>query len=505
MPGLARSRLTTAADIGGPGSVRAADTDDTEVVPPGLWSAAGPAASALLSIGLTTQLRCGQLVAILSGYMTIVHEPARDLPVLGEFDVVVCGGGPGGCAAATAAARHGANTLLIEKGGALGGAPVTQGVCVVLSTNAVDFQGIWHQWARRLEKYNGIGRFVRTGSHLYPNEIEWFRTSVDPECVKRVWDELVDEAGARQLLHSYAAGVVKDENAVVGVILETRAGRQVVRGRRVIDATGDAIVCNQAGVPWHRGIEDKPWPQAVSLTGVAGFTSGMPGYVPGEMRDGGPGTRGNRPERGFGRGDKKKVDPLDPWSVSDATRTLRREMWESASGLPAEQYLIETAAELGVRTSRIIVGRDTVTGDDAWDYRRRDDGIARSSWELDIHPPDDEPVPERYLHSRSAAYSERNKRSAAGEYFDIPYRALIASQVDNLLVAGRIVSSELLAQGSLRIQQTCMSTGQAAGTAVALSIAYNVLPQNLDIAKLQATLAKDRDIEPALGLLPYPP
>jgi len=448
----------------------------------------------------TTLLRRSCPIPILSTRLETFHEPDRELPVLGEFDVLVCGGGPAGCAAAVASARHGANTLLVEKSGALGGAPVTQGVCVVLSTNAVDFQGMWHEWARRLQNYNGISRFVRTSSPLYPNEVEWFRTSVDPECVKRAWDELADEAGARQLLHAYAAGVVIEENAVAGVILETRAGRQVVRARRVIDATGDAIVCSQAGIPWHRGVDNKPWPQAVSLTAIAGFTSGMPGYVPGEMQHGGPGTRGNRPERGFGRGDRKEVDPLDPWAVSDAVRALRREMWARSNKLQPNRYLIATADELGVRTSRIVVGRKTITNDDAWDYRRRDDGIARSSWELDVHPPDEEPIPERYFHSESAVYSERNKRSVAGEYFDIPYGAIIASEVNNLLVAGRIVSSELLAQGSLRIQQTCMSTGQAAGTAAALSIADNVLPQDLDLAKLQSTLAKDRDIAPALGL-----
>ncbi|MFW5857661.1 MAG: FAD-dependent oxidoreductase, partial [Planctomycetota bacterium] len=125
--------------------------------------------------------------------------PARNVPVLGTWDVVVCGGGPAGCAAALAAARHGAKTLLVEKYGFLGGAPVTQLVAVILSTNGIDFQGVWHTWARRLQAHRAISPILRAPSHRYP-DCAWFRGSVDPEGVRRAWDELMDEAGVEQLL-----------------------------------------------------------------------------------------------------------------------------------------------------------------------------------------------------------------------------------------------------------------------------------------------------------------
>jgi hypothetical protein len=180
---------------------------------------------------------------------------------------------------------------------------------------------------------------------------------------------------------------------------------------------------------------------------------------------------------------------------------MRRAHWGDAADLPPERYLVATAPGLGVRTSRIIRGIDTVTADDAWNYRKRRDGIARSSWELDVHPPDDAPVPDRYYHSRSEPYRDRCTRTAAGEWFDIPYGALLPEVPDNLLAAGRIVSSDLLAQGSLRIQQTCISTGQAAGAASALSLRDGVPPRDLDVEQLQHMLEEDRAVPPAFECL----
>jgi hypothetical protein len=420
---------------------------------------------------------------------------SRDIPVTGGFDVVVCGGGPAGCAAAISAARHGAKTLLIEKYGFLGGAPVAQLVSVVLSTNGVDFQGLWHEWAERLLACRAMAPVIRTPSHFYPG-CAWFRTSLDSEGVKRVWDDLVEESGAQTMLLAHLCGACVEDGMVTGVVVHTRAGLSVVRARRIVDATGDAAVCHEAGVPWDRGVVGKLWPQQVSLNRrLGGFPA--PGTQGGPPLAGG-GTVAYRPES-LARVDQTEIDPLDPFAVSAAMRTARRRIGKQTEKLPPGRYLVDTACELGVRTSRIVQGLARVTDEDAWNLRKHPDGIARSSWELDIHPPDADPVPERWYHSKSETYAAFSRRLAEGGWFDIPYGCLVASGVDNLLVAGRCISAGYMAQGSLRIQQTCMATGQAAGAAAALSVRDDVTPRELDPQIVVAALAQDRDVPPAFS------
>ncbi len=211
-------------------------------------------------------------------------------------------------------------------------------------------------------------------------------------------------------------------------------------------------------------------------------------------------TRASRAERLGGKA-RREVDPLDPPSVTQALRARRPAIWQEADGLPDGRHLVDTAAELGVRTSRIVQGISRVSDDDAWTLRKPADSIARSSWEIDIHPPDDDPAPERWYHSLSDTYAAYARRLCDGEWFGIPYGCLVAAGVDDLLVAGRCVSAGYLPQGSLRIQQTCMATGEAAGVAAALSLREGVPPRELDPALVVRQLATDRDVEPAFDCL----
>lgn len=455
-------------------------------------------------------------------------EPARTTPVLGTFDVIVCGGGAAGCAAAIASARHGARTLLVERDGHLGGATVSQLVAHILSTNGVDFQGIWHEWARTLHARGGLahGRLLRQGDQI--------RGGVDPELVKFAWDDLITGAGAEQLLHSWCAGALIEDGDCTGLLVETRAGRRALRAARVVDCTADGAICAAAGVPWQQGDGIHPWGQALTkVFRMGGVRWPAEGYdqealdlaqtALAEAVDQGaydsPVIRNGRVLR-YGTGHwvhqsvmpqraehnefpsrVLRVDPLDPFDLTRAEREGREQARQCAEALRAcvpgyeAAYLLDTSAHIGIRDSRRIQGRATVTAADAWDFRKHPDGIARSSWHIDIWPADSYDAPA--VPHGDPAYEERTQALRAGAFFDIPYGCLVAQGVDNLLVAGRCLSAEREAQASLRIQQTCQATGQAAGTAAALSLAAGLPPSELDAQVLVKQLARDRDIEPA--------
>lgn len=458
-----------------------------------------------------------------------IHEPSRETPVLADYDVVVCGGGAAGCAAAIGAARHGARTLLVEKDGYLGGLTTTAMVCVILSTNGVDFQGIWHDYIRALRRRRGVGGLTVGHAHM--------SGMVYPEAVKFAWDDLLTQAGVDLLHHVHAAGALVEGGAIRGVLAETRAGRQAILAGRVVDCTGHGIVCHMAGVEWEQGDGHAKW--AMALTKVfrmanvkwqdirfdeaaitrigeqlgAAIDRGefvtptllerqrFLNYVRGKCWDLGP-----------GRGQVLsvlsrvlEVDPLDPWDFTRAEREGRAQAWEAAEAyrrfVPGceEAYLLDTAAHVGVRSTRRVKGLARVTDDDAWNLRRQPNSIARSSWDIDVWPATSFSRPA--VRRDDADYKERHQKVLAGGCFDIPYGCIVAAGIDNLLMAGQCVSASHMAESSLRIQQTCMATGEAAGVAAALSLKAGTSPRELAPERVVAQLEKDRDVEPAFDVL----
>lgn len=464
-----------------------------------------------------------------------VTEPARSLPLLGSYDVVVCGGGPAGCAAAVGAARHGARTLLIEKDGYLGGATVSQLVCVILSTNGVDFQGIWHAYARGLRQRRGLRELAGSGAGGL------IHGSVDPEQVKFVWDDLLARAGVGLLHHAYGCTCIVENGTATGVVAETRAGRRAINARRVIDCTGDGIVAAQSGVAWDQGDGEHTYAMALTkvlrLGGLAGelavpddetierVAAGLKTAVEHGEFDAPVITEQHR-LLGYVRGrhwllpERRrellsvisrvlKVDPLDPFEFTRAEREGREQARQAADFycrfVPGFEnaYLLDTSAQIGLRSSRRLRGLATVTAQDAREFRKYADSIARSSWDIDVWPADSYTAPA--VDRTSDEAKARRERLAAGEYFDIRYGCIVAAGLENLFMAGRCLSAEHIAESSLRIQQTCMATGEAAGVAAALSLQAGLTPRQLEAGVVVAQLARDREVEPAYPKLSRPP
>jgi len=431
-----------------------------------------------------------------------VYKVEKALPELGSFDVAVCGGGPAGCAAAVAAARAGARTLLIEREGYLGGAASAQLVVAILSTNGADFQGLWHEWMAALKRRGGV-------SDLQPEpRFDYILCgSVHPEIVKYAWDDLAGAAGVTLLHHALVLDVIREGEAVTGLIAQTKAGPCAVHAARVIDCTGDGEVCHSAGVPWDQGVNGSPYAMALSKVFRCGNVPVTPADRPGVGSQGFGRSMGPVLSERMGTGRRVlRVNPLDPWDMTRAEREGRAFAWEAVEAKrkdPAyrDVWLVQTSDHIGVRSSRRIRGRATVTAEDAWLFRKSPEGIARSSWDIDVWPADDADKPPVARHE--PAYRERIEQMKLGAYFDIPFGCLIAQGVENLMMAGRCISAEHLAQASLRIQQTCIATGQAAGIAAAMSLAQDVPPEGLDIAALQEALARARDVEPAFDILKH--
>ena len=450
-------------------------------------------------------------------------EPARDVPVIAEYDVVVAGGGPAGCAAAVGAAREGARTLLAEREGFLGGAATLGLICRFMSPNGRDYQGVWHDFVRALRDLGGVRVATEDNCH----------GAFDPEMIKYAWDELLTRAGAEQLLHCHVAGAMKEGDAVTGIVVEVKSGRRAIRAGRVIDCTGDGLVAAMAGLAFDLGDAQHPWAMACTAAGRLVQMRMPEGMSPQELRRRIRESSAEALARGdysassivHGRVPRKagtwyqrelpnhggltiggmrilKVNPLDPFDLTRAEREARAELLQQAQfyrrHVPGCEtcLLVQTAGHIGVRSSRRIRGIDTMTAGDVIGLRKSENSIARGAWHVDVWPATDYTRPTIDRDRPDLAAME--ERLKGGDYYDIRYGCVVAEGVENLLMAGRCLSAEHEAQASLRIQQTCMATGEAAGLAAALSLEQGAPPHRLDPQDVAAALkARREQIEPA--------
>ena len=463
----------------------------------------------------------------------VLEEP-RELRSLGEYDVVVCGGGMAGFGAAVAASRKGARVLLIERETSLGGLATVGLVPIPKDTPA----GISREMIERLEKVD---------AHT--------RRNSDPEKHKLILDRMVGEAKVDLLLDTAIVDAVVENGKVRGAVLESKSGREVVMGKRFIDCTGDADLAYFAGCECmsgrpedgkHQacsidfrlgGVDYDKYldsdlkatdPQWIKLIAAAHRDGRMPVmyenhlnwsvFVPGRPKHCG------KDEICICISHSRNCDPL---SNRDLTRMYiegreQVDFWarfirENVPGYE-NSYLIDTSTLLGVRESRRVVGEYILKTLDFARGTKFDDAITATFHHFDLHNPDGvgnikwakEVIDGKVCYVSSTGnpgsleppcgYENMTDgwgRHGADRVFktggsDIPYRSLVPIKLDNLLVAGRCLSSEFMAQAASRLILCCVNMGQAAGTAAVQSLEENVVPRKIDVKKLQAQLAQDR-------------
>lgn len=451
-----------------------------------------------------------------------IVEPSRQTSLIATADVLVCGAGPSGLCAAVAAARLGAKTYLLEKGGYPGGSITNSLVMPLMTFHATPEKrivgGIAEELIRLVQERGGS-----PGHIADPLGTAATITPIDVEIFKRCALEMIAGAGIHCLLHTLATGTWKEGNTVQGVLLENKSGRSALAGKVIIDATGDADIAFRAGAAFVYGRSTDHLTQPMTLmfrmAGVDGqkvrsyisqnpddfvlteeagrnilslpylAVSGFFRLVKQAQEDGRLETFRDRvlyfesPHPGEVAVNMTRV--LEH-SGTDA-RQFTRAHWEGhrqvvqcvsflrdyIPGFSAA-YLLETAAQIGVRETRHLVGRYTLTGEDVIGGAEFPDSIARGAFPIDIHSPD----------GAGLEIQQMQK----GISYGIPYRCLLPLHLEGLLVTGRPISATHEANASARVTPTCMALGESAGTAAALAVRNGVPPSRLEMGPLRQQL-----------------
>ena len=407
-------------------------------------------------------------------------ESRNELPSL-ETDVLVCGGGCAGLAAALSAARNGASTILIERAGFSGG--------IITAVGLPYFDGIADIKDSRIV-VRGIGLELLSRSGVCDANATHVKahnpTIGNIEAFKLLADRLMtaEKSKLRVLYHSSVCGVEMDGQRIAAVLVANKAGLTRIRAKQVIDCTGDADVAAWAGAPTEKSPELQPLTLHFRIGNVtkqpdlnkncrsalekAHERGELPNYY-------GPGVMFMfAPNEIYVHGVRVPGDASDPADLTRAEMQGRSDAWAMFEAWKREvpgfenSYFITSGPYIGVRETRRIDGQYVLTENEIMATTAFDDAIATGCWYLDQHP---------NTITKGTANAVPKQQPAP---YDIPYRSLVPKNVANLLVAGRCHSTTRLAQSSTRVTVTAMALGEAAAVAAALAVKGDTSPLKID-------------------------
>lgn len=418
-----------------------------------------------------------------------------NIPVLDEYDVVVCGGGVAGFVAAISAARNGAKTALIEQYGFLGGT-ATAG----LVTPVTEFRKSGKPIIKGIP-WEFMEKLIDAGMAL--NDLSKDYVLIDQEYYKLVAQQMVVDAGVTLYLHSYITGIEMDGNRISHVYIVNKSGNAALATKTVVDCTGDADIAFEAGVPMQTDSDSlQPMTLWLKLGGVDTE------FLEAEQRANTSKRkqiwriheklnelRGERYVPQFGGPwvfstfhdglvniniTRVAADSADAADFTRAELELRENAY-TLIGLLKEYfpefkdcYILQSATQACARESRRVKGVYTVPVEELLESKHYEDSIAMGAHCIDVH---------------RAESSEQDVQFLTEPYY-IPYRCMVTNEVDNLLVAGRCVSASKHAQATMRVQAPCMAEGEAAGCAAAICAAKNIRTADIDVQELRTRLAE---------------
>lgn len=434
-----------------------------------------------------------------------VQEIARETPIWGDFDVVILGGGPAGIAAAVAAAHNGARTALIERYGFLGGMGTAAGVtnfCGMYGNRygTIDqiVHGVADRFLDRIDRHGGL-----KAPHVVFGKIK--AQAYDTAAFKIAADELLLEAGVRILFHAYGAGVVMDTTSRIDCLLvETKSGRQAVRSKIFIDASGDGDLAYWAGATVDVAdaanalmypstmfrINDVPRELALDR-GWDKFPAMMDAY---EERTGHRFPRKTpiiRPQlhdlewrvnlTQVANADGTAVNGIDADELSLGEIEGRRQIAQAfgflRAAIPelADSYIVDIPPQIGIRETRRIMGDYILTEEDVLGCASFEDTIGVNAWPIEDHV-------------KGGVVLRWPEIPASRGFNQLPYRMLLPLGLDNLFVAGKCASMTHGGQSAARVSGGCFVMGEAAGTAAAMIAGTGQTIREIDVKTLQVRL-----------------